>query len=139
MVEPRNCYQGIAPQIQAPPNFWSQGAAPKGAGPVVPQAGLANICSVYKELRQANVRSWELGHRPPPLAPQTFYYITRSWVLSSVFGKIKKKKKKDYTSPYILYHTPPPFVKSFFKNFYIKFLCQDIDTHFFTENFSIYT
>ena len=116
MVEPRNCYQGIAPQIQAPPNFWSQGAAPKGAGPVVPQAGLANICSVYKELRQANVRSWELGHRPPPLAPQTFYYITRSWVLSSVFGKIKKKK---IILPHIYYIILPRRLSSLFLKIFI--------------------
>ena len=37
---------------------------------------------------------------------------------------------------FLLYHIGAAFVKSFLENFYIKFSCQDIDTQFFTENFS---
>ena len=55
------------------------------------------------------VRSWtrtdvRANRGPAPPNPPTFYYITRSWVLSSVFSKKikKKKKKKDFPFYYII-------------------------------------
>ena len=68
-------------------------------------------------------RSWELelrgAHAPP--TPQSFYYIIRSCVLSSVFLKKYFFFFFLFIFPLLLYHISVPFVKYFLKTFLKKF------------------
>lgn len=81
---------------------------------------LLNLGSRGTNLIGRHQRSWELelrgAHAPP--TPQSFYYIIRSCVLSSLFKKIFFFL---FIFPLLLYHILVGVVKYFLKTFLKKF------------------
>jgi len=96
----------VGGELSFAPPKFVPGAAPPKRGTPYSASGMGEHMFAKKELHQANIR------------------LCRSWAYTPL------------TPLSLLYHIGAAFVKSFLENFYIKFLCQDIDTQFFTENFS---